>query len=757
MANEPPSVRELWLESLEQLDVNGAVIFADDQAATGMACAIGLPALLELGVTNVLRLGDASAVGPGCHVLSSAPAPARAIVLCSSFLPEAYAALRTSLAPAASAHFSQCTIACTFSERAHATFVADGAHDLASGGAYEACRAEVSQWLAPGCDVRVVQLALPAQVCPVGGSLFLLDIEGVRPLIESDMPELRRAAAARDDGGQPPSRVEDVLWSSLPPDRQRALGCCAMSFAGFLRAAAIRPTLFALGATSLLVTRELNQHLPAGGTDRRSTDSIDASVLLVDRTLDVVAPSLATDHPLDGLLATASGRVAAGAPAGPSGETEKTAAADATARGPGDTFASPAPPLSSSGPQTIRSADAACVSLLDNLLTRRAKEVSQQLLKTLALVVDEYDDDDDDDDDGGGGGGGGGESGGRGRGALGVLPPARPTSEKLRAMIDQLRAVERVGWEKQGELDSVQLTLGEIDALASSVSRAELMSHQKLLQHTASESLPAAFTELITLAGRAHNKAASAASASASAGTRSGGRRGGAAPLAPLGTRDLLPLVAMVYSLGGPRLCSGSMRDAVDEHEQRLREALLQAFLRDPSAGDLLAGDAPRLSVDELSASAIMARRQHLTEVLDVVFERLRALAAARRGLGTSEPLLLSGAQTAGEVYRPLLRHVLERALRNEDIAEMHRPNSWGASSLFSRGANLLGVKTRARLTDHRTIIVFVLGGISLAEVRELRQLIAQHPKHRLLVGSTGVISPDAVWELLTDGLYNVR
>ena len=132
------------------------------------------------------------------------------------------------------------------------------------------------------------------------------------------------------------------------------------------------------------------------------------------------------------------------------------------------------------------------------------------------------------------------------------------------------------------------------------------------------------------------------------------------------------------------------------------------------------------------------------------------AALCARRGLGPSETLLLSSAETTGEVYRPLLRHLLERALRQVEISEMHRVSP-SIGSLFSRGANLLGVKARARLTDHRTIIVFVLGGISLAEIRELKQLVAQYPKHRLLVGATQIATPDVVWELLTAGQCHVR
>ena len=56
----PPSlpVADLWLTALDKLDLDGAVVFADDRAACALSWAVGLPALLERGVHNVLRLGD---------------------------------------------------------------------------------------------------------------------------------------------------------------------------------------------------------------------------------------------------------------------------------------------------------------------------------------------------------------------------------------------------------------------------------------------------------------------------------------------------------------------------------------------------------------------------------------------------------------------------------------------------------------------------------------------------------------------------
>ena len=51
-------VADLWLSALDKLDLEGAVVFADDRAVCALSWAVGLAALLERGVHNVLRLGD---------------------------------------------------------------------------------------------------------------------------------------------------------------------------------------------------------------------------------------------------------------------------------------------------------------------------------------------------------------------------------------------------------------------------------------------------------------------------------------------------------------------------------------------------------------------------------------------------------------------------------------------------------------------------------------------------------------------------
>ena len=785
-----------YLAELTRLELSGSVIFADDRAAYALACTVGLPLLLERGVHNVLRLGDRVRTDT-LSLQGSQPPPDHAIVLCSTFLPETYSALRASLVHCGLC-LNRCTIACTYSDRAHTDYLpgsrpAAAATSSATGAepppallsAYAACAAEVARWpiARPAhrqpLDVRIVHTTMPLQLCPLGTTAFLLSSEGAQPLLESDLPEVHKACAARGaDAGPPPATLSDVTWSSLPAARQRALGGCAMALVGWLRACALKPTLFALGPTSTLIARQVLLHLPTGpasapadappaAADAAAAPTAtptDASVLIVDRSLDLVSPSLSTEHPLDALFAASSDEdLTAEVEARRDGllPAEEEEEEDSWLEGlhleprtslpllspptahvpsPGQPTApsasppkkpqpppppAPRPPLPLALAQAISSSEPACSSLLDAVLTRRGKEVGRQLLKVLASVADAYAPDDDDDDD-----------------ALDTLP-ARPTGAALATLLERLNSNESIATERISELIAVSALLEASARADSDAPLGELIVQQKVLQHTAGESMGHAFTELITLATRAHLPPRPPPASG-------GGAPKPAAPVS-LSVSAILPLVAMLYSLAGSAILAGA---DTEEHEQRLREALLQACLRDPACGGLLASPAPHVPIEELGGEAIMARRQKLSAALHVVFDRLRAVAASRKGLGASQALLLTSSQTTGDVYRPLLRHVLERALSGrEDLPELTRLSA-SIGSLFSRGANLLGVKTRARLADHRTIVIFVLGGISVVEIRELRQLAAQHPKHRVLLGATQVATPAVIWELLTAGQH---
>ena len=182
-----------------------------------------------------------------------------------------------------------------------------------------------------------------------------------------------------------------------------------MGLVGMLRAASIKPTLFAMGPTALLVARQIFANMPAAFTPAAgsprptpaspATECKDppaasyhgsasppppsaASLLLVDRTLDLVSPAMRTDHPLD-ILLTAHAKTAengawthspsapASPPCAPQTQTQ-TGEARPPPPPPPPTVASP---LSTSVLQALDASDPACAELLERLLSRRSKEV----------------------------------------------------------------------------------------------------------------------------------------------------------------------------------------------------------------------------------------------------------------------------------------------------------------------------------------------------------------------------------------------
>ena len=689
-------IATLWRSALDTVDLRDALLFVDDGAAAALAWADSLEALLARGARNVLRLGDAPPAAAAALCLpGGAPnsPPTRAVVLCSTFLPQAHDALRRSLSSAGGGGLASALVLCAHSAAAHAAYQERAAEWAQSTDAYAHYAHVVAEWMggggggAPSVEVR--QLELPPALLPLGGGAFLLPAGArARPLLESDLAALPAATGGGGGGGgegrSDSPRVggaADVDWSELPADWRRDLGGAALGLAQLTSALRVRPAIFTLGRTATLVGRQLLANLPAAGAN-----DDECGLLIVDRSLDAVAPSLHGAHPLQPLLcAAADAGDADGAEGGHGG--------------------------------WVAEAEGGCVALLDALLAQRSeRQVQSTLLRTLATVGDD-------------------------EGVADVVVPKMPSAPKLRALLDSLRADGGAALRAAPLLDLVGHVLAALES--PDAAAAALASHQKLLQHTASEEL-----------GAARRPAAAAALPELISLFRSAGGGGGGAP----GVRQLLPLLAMVYSLAGPPPPGTSAAAAAElaELEERLRSTLLQACLRDAACGGFLRGGGGGGAAEELPAAELLARREALDGSLRQLFDRLRALGAARGGLGASEALLLSSAQTAGEVYRPLLKGLFERLLGGDDSAELtHISAAAGMAGMRLLGgmAARLGVKARPKPTDHKLVIVYVVGGVSLKEVSELRQLFAQHPAHRLLVGGTRLASPDSVADELVDGL----
>ena len=448
----PRALTDLWSSGLSQLrpELDGAVLFVDDWTAHALAWSVGLPALLECGVRCVLALGEALP-----------PEAVSAVVVCAGYLPELHDALRRSLC----ASGSPLQRVAIFSSHSHAAHQLADLQPRGSDGTpaelFAHYEAVVTDWLcaAQGAAaakplVRIQQLALPAALSVLGASTFLL------PAGEAsvDLPaghggaEAAKAASSqparsprRGDEAEPAAGAADTAdWSQVGPARRRELRRVASQLQQLLGALNLRPSLFALGRTAALVGRQV-QYVPpdshasgasssgaAGGAAAHAAP-VDASVVLVDRALDLVAPAVLADHPLHHLLgpllcphaAAAAAATASAAAAAAAAEASAAEASAPTGAGGGGGAASVAAAARGAAvAEAAWEAEAAwgaeataeCAALLESLLSRRGQEVPQQLLKSMATLADAE--------------------------GLELELPSRPSLPKLRALLDKLQATQ---------------------------------------------------------------------------------------------------------------------------------------------------------------------------------------------------------------------------------------------------------------------------------------------------------------------------
>lgn len=233
----------------------------------------------------------------------------------------------------------------------------------------------------------------------------------------------------------------------------------------------------------------------------------------------------------------------------------------------------------------------------------------------------------------------------------------------------------------------------------------------------------------------------------------------------------VLQLLVVVYSLSGDRMPPAPPLYSADEAQ--LKEALADAMLAAAAAGDAQQQWLVQLEClpaaqhvlhqavqsGQLSADPAGVRGQLLL-VLHDAFQRLRWLAAARGKLRDVRRLMQVDADTgAASACTPLVRQVLTKILLRADNRDLQQPESASlVAGLLSKGLGRLGMfggmagPARASISDYQTVLLFVVGGISAAEVREVRAELEEHVyghKPLVLLGGTSLLSAGDAARLL--------
>eukprot|EP01114_Cavostelium_apophysatum_P002318 TRINITY_DN12055_c0_g1_i1.p1 TRINITY_DN12055_c0_g1~~TRINITY_DN12055_c0_g1_i1.p1 ORF type:complete len:149 (-),score=43.58 TRINITY_DN12055_c0_g1_i1:2-391(-) len=110
--------------------------------------------------------------------------------------------------------------------------------------------------------------------------------------------------------------------------------------------------------------------------------------------------------------------------------------------------------------------------------------------------------------------------------------------------------------------------------------------------------------------------------------------------------------------------------------------------------------------------------------------------------------------KAGGFGYVPLVQQIAQQILDDKRNADMHDIEYIPAASQLNVGNLLMssfsriGLKAKPKPTDNSVVVIFALGGITCAEIRELRENFAKQ-KVQLIIGSNAIATPSYVFENL--------
>lgn len=210
---------------------------------------------------------------------------------------------------------------------------------------------------------------------------------------------------------------------------------------------------------------------------------------------------------------------------------------------------------------------------------------------------------------------------------------------------------------------------------------------------------------------------------------------------------ELLILLIYIYSVTGECTRDTDLGDV----EEKVRRALASVFSEESELSPLL----QKITGCDSAIDLTLPKSQ--TAVNDV-FTALREIAGARNLLRQFKSVYVPGNSTHQAAYKPLLKQVVEEIFNPEkpdpiDIEHM----SSGLTDLLKTGFSMFMKVSRPHPSDHPLLILFVVGGVTVAEAKMVKDLVASlKPGTQVMVLSTRLLKPLNIPELLfaTDRLH---
>ncbi|KAM4709484.1 sec1 family domain-containing protein 2 [Discoglossus pictus] len=210
---------------------------------------------------------------------------------------------------------------------------------------------------------------------------------------------------------------------------------------------------------------------------------------------------------------------------------------------------------------------------------------------------------------------------------------------------------------------------------------------------------------------------------------------------------DILVLLVYIYSVTG----NIEINQQLEIAESEVKKSLVQSFCDEPELSILL----QKITECETSPELTFEKSKAAVEK---IFSSLREIAKTRAHLKQLHSVHVPGSNIQQASYKPLLKQIVEEIYHPDhsepvDIEHM----SSGLTDLLKTGFSMFMKVSRPHPADSSLLILFVIGGVTVSEVRMVKDLVSTlKPGVQVVVLSTKLLKPLDIPELLfaTDRLH---
>ncbi|XP_078685938.1 sec1 family domain-containing protein 2-like isoform X1 [Branchiostoma floridae x Branchiostoma belcheri] len=661
--------------------VNKAVVFLDGPSAEVLHWCGGAARLFKAGAVNVKEFSSFES--------AKDDQPKAVFILSSVLKGQAMTVIRDIIT---ASQFQYCVVVCTVNHYTHQTV--HGAQESESREVFDQFEEKMCEWMG-NMNYTAEVLYEPVSFAPVCPGLFTTPAySSMFPLTPSDMDSIRQMRIARGEAVGDDSMKID--FSHLSTDLQIWIKMLVSNLSSLFEGLNVREDCYAVGPFSRVIASELANLNSA--KNRRKTAANKASILFVDRSLDMVGPCGHQTDSLADKVITLLPRL--------QGHTVDVSINMTSLLSKG---AQLYPQLICPG--TLSHADSASQALLNSFVTLKQKECLMDVNRHLVEVATQEK-------------------------LLVSLPtkPGRLGAQQLEGHLKLFREPDstRAFVQHAGVL---QLAMAAVQTLNHPLypHTEELLGLEKtLMQNAGDQDCPTALHQLTQLLQEREESK----------------DRGGRTRRQRCSLEDVLALLVFVYSLLGEEHVGtaeeeGRLRDYLvnPSDEEELKETMIHAILSQAT-----------LSPELQSLVGENTTEDRIRSVINDVFIKLKGLGRARTGLQQFGSVFTPGSVTQVASYRPLVRQLMEQIFHPDkpDVPDVEHLSS-GLTDLLKSGFRMFMSVSKPRPSDHALLMVYVVGGVTCQEVRLIREAVAAaKTETEVVVGSTRLLKPsDVVHQVL--------